>query len=265
MARGLPDIRVIPHWIGGKESDEAPGRTGDVYDPATGRTTAKVAFATPAQVDEAVSAASAAFKEWRNVSLSRKSKILFAFREILASRTTELAAIVTSEHGKVLADAKGEVERALEAVEFACGIPHLMKGQFSEEISTRVDSYSIRQPLGVVGIITPFNFPTMVPAWFFPIAIAAGNTVVLKPSEKDPSPANWMAEVWAEAGLPPGVFNVVHGDKVAVDRLLDHPDVRGTLFRGLYPDCPLRLRAGYRTRKAGAGTWWCEEPHGGLA
>ncbi len=235
MAQPTPPSRLIPHWIGGKQSDEVPERTGDVYDPATGRVAARVAFASPAEVDAAVVAAKAAFDDWRNASLSRKSKILFAFRELLASRAGELAAIVTSEHGKVLADARGEVDRALEVVEFACGIPHLMKGHYSEEVSTRIDSYSIRQPLGVVGIISPFNFPTMVPAWFFPIAIAAGNTVILKPSEKDPSPANWMAALWAEAGLPPGVFNVVHGDKVAVDCLLEHPDVRALSFVGSTP------------------------------
>jgi malonate-semialdehyde dehydrogenase (acetylating)/methylmalonate-semialdehyde dehydrogenase len=206
-----------------------------VYDPATGAVSRHVDFASGAEVDAAVAAAADAFARWRYASLSQRAKVLFAFRELLAGRTDELAAVVTAEHGKVLADAAGEVSRALEVVEFACGIPHLLKGGYSEGVSTRVDSYSIRQPLGVVGIISPFNFPAMVPAWFFPIAIAAGNTVVLKPSEKDPSAANWMAERWAEAGLPAGVFNVVHGDKVAVDRLLDHPDVRAISFVGSTP------------------------------
>ena len=170
-----------------------------------------------------------------NSSLARRSKILFAFREIVVERASELAAIVTAEHGKVLSDALGEVNRAIEVMEFACGIPHLLKGGYSEEVSTQVDVYSIRQPLGVVGIISPFNFPAMVPSWFFPIAIACGNTVVLKPSEKDPSASVWFAERWAEAGLPEGVFNVVHGDKVAVDRMLDHPDVQAVSFVGSTP------------------------------
>jgi malonate-semialdehyde dehydrogenase (acetylating) / methylmalonate-semialdehyde dehydrogenase len=228
-------VGQIGHWINGKTVDGDAARTGDVHDPATGKISSRVAFASPADVDTAVAAANSAFAAWRGVSLGPKANILFAFRELLASRATELAAVITAEHGKVLSDALGEVQRAIDAVEFACGIPHLMKGQFSEEVSHQVDTFSIRQPLGVVGIISPFNFPTMVPAWFFPIAIAAGNTVVLKPSEKDPSPANWLAELWAEAGLPPGVFNVVHGDKVAVDRLLDHPDVRAISFVGSTP------------------------------
>jgi malonate-semialdehyde dehydrogenase (acetylating)/methylmalonate-semialdehyde dehydrogenase len=164
-----------------------------------------------------------------------RSRVLFAFRELLNARQDELAAIITAEHGKVRSDALGEVTRGLEVVEFACGIPHLLKGGFSEGVSTRVDVYSLRQPLGVVGIISPFNFPAMVPMWFFPVAIAAGNTVVFKPSEKDPSAANWMAELWAEAGLPPGVFNVVHGDREAVDALLEHPDVRAVSFVGSTP------------------------------
>ncbi|HEX3947366.1 MAG TPA: aldehyde dehydrogenase family protein, partial [Acidimicrobiales bacterium] len=226
---------MIPHWIDGKPHDGPVDRTGDVYDPATGRVAAQVAFASAAEVDQAVAAASTAFADWRYASLAQRSKVLFAFRELFNARSEELAAIVTAEHGKVLADAAGEVSRALEVVEFACGIPHLQKGGFSESVSTKVDAYSIRQPLGVVGIVSPFNFPAMVPCWFFPIAVAAGNCVVLKPSEKDPSAANWMAERWAEAGLPPGVFNVVHGDKVAVDRLLDHPEVRAVSFVGSTP------------------------------
>ena len=226
---------MITHWIDGRPYDRPPDRTGDVYDPATGQVTGQVAFASAADVDAAVAAGAAAFADWRYASLARRSKVLFAFRELLNARVDELAAVVTAEHGKVLADAAGEVNRALEVVEFACGIPHLQKGGFSESVSTKVDSYSIRQPLGVVGIVSPFNFPAMVPCWFFPIAVATGNCVVLKPSEKDPSAANWMAERWAEAGLPAGVFNVVHGDKVAVDRLLDHPDVRSISFVGSTP------------------------------
>jgi malonate-semialdehyde dehydrogenase (acetylating)/methylmalonate-semialdehyde dehydrogenase len=226
---------LVRHWIGGREFAGAPERTGEVYDPATGKVARHVAFASASEVDEAVSAADGAFAIWRSTSLAQRSKVLFAFRELLNARVGQLAEIVTAEHGKVLSDAAGEVSRALEVVEFACGIPHLMKGAFSESVSTKVDSYSIRQPLGVVAIISPFNFPAMVPCWFFPIAVATGNCVVLKPSEKDPSAANWLAELWSEAGLPPGVFNVVHGDKVAVDRLLVHPEVRSISFVGSTP------------------------------
>jgi malonate-semialdehyde dehydrogenase (acetylating)/methylmalonate-semialdehyde dehydrogenase len=206
-----------------------------VFDPATGRLARYVDFASAAEVDAAVATAVEAYGGWRRASLSQRSTVLFAVRELLHARESELAAVITSEHGKVLSDALGEVRRALEVVEFACGIPHLMKGSFSESVSSRVDSYSIRQPLGVVAVVSPFNFPAMVPCWFTPIAIAAGNAVVLKPSEKDPSASNWMAERWAEAGLPDGVFNVVHGDKVAVDALLEHPDVRAISFVGSTP------------------------------
>jgi malonate-semialdehyde dehydrogenase (acetylating)/methylmalonate-semialdehyde dehydrogenase len=182
-----------------------------------------------------VSAAVTAFAEWRNTSLAKRSQVLFAFRELLNSRKDELASIIVSEHGKVHSDALGEIARGLEVVEYACGIPQLLKGGFTEQASTGIDVYSIRQPLGPVAIISPFNFPAMVPMWFFPIAIAAGNTVVVKPSEKDPSAANFLAELWAEAGLPAGVFNVVHGDKVAVDRLLEHPDIKSVSFVGSTP------------------------------
>jgi malonate-semialdehyde dehydrogenase (acetylating)/methylmalonate-semialdehyde dehydrogenase len=226
---------LVRHWIDGKPHDGAVERTGDVFDPATGQLTRRVAFATDADVDHAVEAAKAAFAGWRHASIAKRSKVLFAFREVVAERAHELAAIVTAEHGKVLGDALGEVNRAIEVVELACGIPQLLKGGFSEEASTGVDVYSIRQPLGPVAVISPFNFPAMVPCWFFPIAIACGNTVVVKPSEKDPSASNWMAERWAEVGLPAGVFNVVHGDKVAVDRLLEHPDVKAVSFVGSTP------------------------------
>jgi malonate-semialdehyde dehydrogenase (acetylating)/methylmalonate-semialdehyde dehydrogenase len=225
----------ITHWIDGKTWGGVAERTGEVFDPATGALTGRVDLGSTALVDEAVAAARDAFAEWSRTSLARRSQVLFAFRELLNSRKEELAAIITAEHGKVLSDALGEVTRGMEVVEFACGIPHLMKGGFSEGVSTSIDSYSIRQPLGVVGIISPFNFPAMVPMWFFPIAIAAGNTVVLKPSEKDPSAANFIAELWAEAGLPSGVFNVVHGDKEAVDALLVHPDVKSISFVGSTP------------------------------
>jgi malonate-semialdehyde dehydrogenase (acetylating)/methylmalonate-semialdehyde dehydrogenase len=189
-------------------------------------------LASAEDVDAAVSSARDAWQLWRKASLTARAQVLFAFREQLASRRDELAAVITAEHGKVHSDAVGEVTRGLEVVEFACGIPHLLKGGFSENVSTSVDVYSIRQPLGVVGVISPFNFPAMVPLWFVPIAIAAGNAVVLKPSERDPSAANLLAEMWAEAGLPGGIFSVVHGDKVAVDGLLEHPDVKAISFVG---------------------------------
>jgi malonate-semialdehyde dehydrogenase (acetylating)/methylmalonate-semialdehyde dehydrogenase len=222
----------ISHWIDGKPFGGVAERTGDVFDPATGALTGRVDFATTEVMDEAVAAAKAAFAEWGRTSLTKRATVLFAFRQLLNERKEELAAIITAEHGKVLSDALGEVTRGLEVVEFACGIPHLLKGGYSEGVSTGVDVYSIRQPLGVVGIISPFNFPAMVPMWFFPVAIAAGNTVVVKPSEKDPSAANFIAQLWAEAGLPAGVFNVVHGDKVAVDSLLTHKDVKSISFVG---------------------------------
>ncbi|MEK9663880.1 MAG: aldehyde dehydrogenase family protein, partial [Candidatus Nanopelagicales bacterium] len=206
----------VTHWINGSLWQGSPERSGDVYDPATGQVTKTVDFASRATLDEAVAAAKAAFPEWRDTSLTKRAQILFAFRELLNANKEKVAALITEEHGKVLSDALGEVTRGQEVVEFACGIPHLMKGGFSEGVSSGVDSYSIRQPLGVVGIISPFNFPAMVPMWFFPIAIATGNTVVVKPSEKDPSAIMYVAELWKQAGLPDGVFNVVHGDKEAV-------------------------------------------------
>ncbi|MDP9443313.1 MAG: CoA-acylating methylmalonate-semialdehyde dehydrogenase [Actinomycetota bacterium] len=210
-------------------------RLADVYDPATGAVARTVALADGDDVRAAVAAAARAFPAWRDTSLSRRTAVLFAFRELLNARKQELAEIITAEHGKVLSDALGEVTRGLEVVEFACGIPHLLKGGFSEGVSSGVDVYSIRQPVGVAAIISPFNFPAMVPCWFFPVAIAAGNTVVLKPSEKDPSAANWLAALWQEAGLPDGVFNVLHGDKVAVDGLLEHSDVATVSFVGSTP------------------------------
>jgi malonate-semialdehyde dehydrogenase (acetylating)/methylmalonate-semialdehyde dehydrogenase len=227
----------ITHWIGGAPVATAGGdvRRGDVYDPATGKVTGQVDFATVAEVDQAVSTALEAFASWRNTSVAKRTTVLFAFRELLNARKDELASIIVSEHGKVHSDALGEIARGLEVVEYACGIPQLLKGGFTEQASTSIDVYSIRQPLGPVAIISPFNFPAMVPMWFFPIAIATGNTVVVKPSEKDPSAANFLAELWKEAGLPDGVFNVVHGDKVAVDRLLEHPDIKSVSFVGSTP------------------------------
>ena len=225
----------ISHWINGALSTEKSDRTGDVYNPATGQICAKVNFATPQTVDLAVNVATKAFETWRHASLTKRTQVLFAFRELVNQNKDKLAALITKEHGKVLSDAYGEVTRGLEVVEFACGIPHLLKGGFSEEVSTGVDVYSIRQPLGPVAVISPFNFPAMVPMWFFPIAIACGNTVIVKPSEKDPSAIMLVAQLLKEAGLPEGVFNVVHGDKVAVDALLTHPGIKSVSFVGSTP------------------------------
>jgi malonate-semialdehyde dehydrogenase (acetylating)/methylmalonate-semialdehyde dehydrogenase len=229
-------METITHYIGGARRDgHVDGRRGPVYNPATGERAADVAFASAALVDEAVAAAKAAFPGWRDASLARRARVLLAFRELVERRKQDLARAITVEHGKILSDALGEVNRGLEVVEFACGIPHLLKGEFSENVSTDVDSYSMRQPLGVVAGITPFNFPVMVPMWMYPLAIACGNSFVLKPSEKDPSAALLCAEMLAEAGLPPGVFNVVHGDREAVDRILEHPDIRAVSFVGSTP------------------------------
>ncbi|PWC06183.1 CoA-acylating methylmalonate-semialdehyde dehydrogenase [Mycetocola zhujimingii] len=225
----------INHFIGGTLVEGESQRTSPVFDPAKGTSDKEVRLGSVADVDSAVAAAAAAYPAWRDASLAKRQSVIFAFRELLNSRKDELAQILTAEHGKVLSDAAGEIARGLEVVDFATGIPHLLKGEYSENVSTGVDVYSVKQPLGVVGIISPFNFPAMVPLWFFPIAIAAGNTVVLKPSEKDPSAANWLAELFTEAGLPDGVFNVVHGDKEAVDALLEHPVVRSISFVGSTP------------------------------
>ena len=227
--------RRITHWIGGKPWTGPAARHGEVFDPALGTVAAHVDFASVEDVDTAVAAAAAAWGTWRTATLSRRAGILFDFRAALLRRRADIAAAITAEHGKVLSDADGEIARGLEVVEFACGIPALLKGQFSESVSTQIDVTSIRQPVGVCALITPFNFPAMVPLWFAPIAIACGNAVVLKPSEKDPSASLILAECWAEAGLPPGVFNVVHGDAVAVNRLLTHPDVRAVSFVGSTP------------------------------
>ena len=225
----------ITHWINGAPDTKKPERTGDIYNPATGKVTGTVAFGNAATVDSAVSAATAAFAEWRHSSLTKRTQVLFTFRELVQQNKEKIAALITAEHGKVLSDAAGEVTRGLEVVEFACGIPHLLKGGFSEEVSSGVDVYSIRQALGPVAIISPFNFPAMVPMWFFPVAIACGNTVVVKPSEKDPSAAMFMAQLWKEAGLPDGVFNIVHGDKEVVDALLVHPGIKSISFVGSTP------------------------------
>jgi malonate-semialdehyde dehydrogenase (acetylating) / methylmalonate-semialdehyde dehydrogenase len=242
-------MRTIEHWIDGAANPGAGTRTGPVFDPATGEQKAQVVLAERPDVDAAVAAARSAFETWSQVSLSRRSKILFAFRELVNARARELAEVVTREHGKVLSDALGEVQRGLEVIEYACGIPSLLKGEYSDQVSTDVDSFSFRSPLGVVAGITPFNFPAMVPAWMYPIAIACGNTFVLKPSERDPSASNLVAELWAEAGLPDGVFNVVHGDKVAVDALLDHPDVAAISFVGSTPIARYIHERGTASRK----------------
>ena len=229
------DVRVISHWIDGAERPSSSGRTAPVYNPATGRVSAQVALADQAEIDEAIASAVRGYQVWKGYSIARRQTVLFAFREILNSRKQELAEIVTAEHGKVVSDAMGEILRGQEVVELACGFPHLIKGAFSENASTGIDVYSLKQPLGVVGVISPFNFPVMVPLWFVPIAIAAGNSVILKPSEKDPSAALWLARAWQEAGLPDGVFTVLQGDKLAVDGLLTSPDVASISFVGSTP------------------------------
>ncbi|MCX4726916.1 CoA-acylating methylmalonate-semialdehyde dehydrogenase [Streptomyces sp. NBC_01020] len=226
---------TLHHWRNGTAFEGIGDRYSDVTNPATGEVTAQLALAAESDVNAVVEAAVAAFPAWRDTSLTARTRVLFRFRELLNARKPELAEIITSEHGKVLSDALGEVSRGQEVVEFACGIPHLLKGGFTENASTRVDVHSVRQPLGVVGIVSPFNFPAMVPLWFFPIAIAAGNAVILKPSEKVPTAALWLAELWKEAGLPDGVFNVLNGDKSAVDGLLTHPDVESVSFVGSTP------------------------------
>ena len=228
-------MQTITHWLNNKEFAGASGATAPVTNPATGEVTGEVALGSVEDARAVIDAAAAAFPAWRDTSLAKRTSILFAFRELLNARKGELAAIITAEHGKVVSDALGEVSRGQEVVEFACGIPHLLKGGFTENASTKVDVYSTRQPLGPVGVISPFNFPAMVPMWFFPIAIAAGNTVVLKPSEKDPSAALWMARLWAEAGLPAGVFNVLQGDKTVVDELLTNPAIKSISFVGSTP------------------------------
>ncbi|MGH3371273.1 MAG: CoA-acylating methylmalonate-semialdehyde dehydrogenase [Nocardioidaceae bacterium] len=229
------ELKTIQHRIGGVETSGSSSRTAPVYDPATGERQAQVLLAEASDVDAAVQAARQAFQKWGDVSLTRRARVMFAFRNLVEKHTDDLARLVASEHGKVVDDAKGEVIRGLEVVEYACGLPQLLKGEFSDQVSTDIDAYSFRQPLGVCAGITPFNFPVMVPMWMHPMAIAMGNTFVLKPSERDPSASNFIADLYAEAGLPEGVFNVVHGDKVAVDALLEHPDVAAVSFVGSTP------------------------------
>ena len=228
-------MKTVQHWIGGSATSGASTRTAPVWNPATGEQQAEVLLGEPADVEHAVDAAAKAGETWRDASLSKRTSVLFAFRQLMHEHIDELAAIVSDEHGKVISDARGEVQRGLEVVEFACGIPQLLKGDYSDQVSTGVDSFSFRQPLGVVAGITPFNFPVMVPCWMHPVAIACGNTFVLKPSERDPSASIRVAQLWQEAGLPDGVFNVVHGDKVAVDALLDSQQVAAISFVGSTP------------------------------
>jgi malonate-semialdehyde dehydrogenase (acetylating) / methylmalonate-semialdehyde dehydrogenase len=229
------ELRRISHWIGGKIVAGESGRTGPVYNPALGVQTGEVDFASAEEVGSAVAAAKDAFPAWRAMSLSRRQELMFRIRQLVHDRLDEIAKILTNEHGKVFTDAKGEVQRGLEVVEHACGIPTLLRGNFSEQASTGIDVYSIRQPLGVAAGITPFNFPAMVPMWMWAPALACGNTFVLKPSEKDPSASLYVAELLKEAGVPDGVFNVVHGDKVAVDAVLEHPDIDAVSFVGSTP------------------------------
>src|SRR5213080_3025509 len=229
------DVKRINHWIGGRLVEGGSGRSGPVYNPALGQQTGAVDFATPEEVDSAVQSAKEAFESWRAMSLSKRTAIFFQIRELVHEHHEEIARILTAEHGKVLSDAMGEVARGLEVIEYCCGIPELLKGGFSEQASTGIDVYSIRQPLGVVAGITPFNFPAMVPMWMWAPALACGNTFVLKPSEKDPSASLYVAELLKEAGVPDGVFNVVHGDKVAVDAVLEHPDIQAVSFVGSTP------------------------------
>jgi malonate-semialdehyde dehydrogenase (acetylating)/methylmalonate-semialdehyde dehydrogenase len=232
---GGTDVARISHWIGGRSVAGESGRSGAVFNPATGRQAAAVDLASVEEVDRAVQTARQAFATWRTVSLSRRTEIFFRIRQLVDENRTEIAKLLTAEHGKVLSDAQGEVARGIEVVEFCCGIPQLLKGEFSEQASSGIDVYSIRQPLGVVAGITPFNFPAMVPMWMWAPAIACGNTFVLKPSEKDPSASVFTAQLLREAGVPDGVFNVVHGDKLAVDALLEHPDVAAVSFVGSTP------------------------------
>ncbi len=240
---------TMSHWINNENYVGTSGNTAPVTNPATGVVTGQVALASVEDARAVIDAAAAAFPAWRDTSLAKRTQILFAFRELLNERKGELAEIITAEHGKVVSDALGEVSRGQEVVEFACGIPHLLKGGFTENASTKVDVYSIRQPLGPVAIISPFNFPAMVPMWFFPLAIATGNTVVLKPSEKDPTASLWLANLWAQAGLPPGVFNVLQGDKTAVDELLANPKIKSVSFVGSTPIARYVYQTGTATGK----------------
>ncbi|GAB3246445.1 CoA-acylating methylmalonate-semialdehyde dehydrogenase [Chitinimonas naiadis] len=242
-------MQRIPHYIAGQLAAGSSTRSSPVYNPALGEQIAEVALADPADIQAAVAAAKAAFPAWADTPPLRRARVLFKFKELLEARRSELAAIISREHGKVLSDADGEITRGLEVVEFACGIPHLLKGEYTDQVGRGVDAYSLRQPLGVVAGITPFNFPTMVPMWMFPVAIACGNTFVLKPSERDPSAALFLARLLTEAGLPDGVFNVLQGDKLAVDGLLSHPDIQAISFVGSTPIASYIYETGARHGK----------------
>ena len=239
----------ISHWIDGKVVEGTSGRTGVVYNPATGEQQSSVDFASVEEIDHVIAVAKAAFPAWRSTNLSRRAEVMFRLRELVDANRKEIASLLSNEHGKVLGDALGEVARGLENIEFACGVPNLLKGGYSEQASTGVDVYNIRQPLGVVAGITPFNFPAMVPMWMFANALACGNTFVLKPSEKDPSASMFIAELLKQAGLPDGTFNVVNGDKVAVDRLLEHPDIQAISFVGSTPIARYIYETGTRNGK----------------
>jgi malonate-semialdehyde dehydrogenase (acetylating)/methylmalonate-semialdehyde dehydrogenase len=242
-------VREIHHWIGGREVSGASGRFGDVYDPALGRVCGRVGFAGPDEVGEAVAAAHAAFPAWAAMPPLRRARVMFKFKELIEQNLDALARLISSEHGKVVSDARGEVTRGLEVVEFACGIPHLLKGEYSEQVGGGVDSFSVRQPLGVCAGITPFNFPAMVPLWMLPVALACGNTFVLKPSERDPSASLFLARLLQEAGLPDGVFNVVHGDRAAVEALLQDPRIAAVSFVGSTPIAEYIYRTATATGK----------------
>ena len=237
-------VNHYSHWIGGRAVAGSSGRAGDVFNPSLGVVAARVALASAAEVDSAVRAARAAFPAWAATPALKRARVLFKFKEIVEQRRADLAKLIASEHGKLVSDAAGEVTRGLEVIEFACGAPHLTKGEFADNVGTGIDSYSLRQPVGVAAGITPFNFPAMVPMWMFPVALVCGNAFVLKPSERDPGPGLLLAQWLAEAGLPPGVFNVVNGDKVAVDALLTHPGVDAVSFVGSTPIAEYVQRTG---------------------
>jgi len=242
-------IKDIHHWVNGREVAGASGRFGDVYNPALGSVASRVSFATTDEVGQAIAAAQTAFASWAATPPLRRARVMFKFKDLIEQNLDALARLISSEHGKVVSDARGEVTRGLEVVEFACGIPHLLKGEYSEQVGTGVDSFSVRQPLGVCAGITPFNFPAMVPMWMFPVALACGNSFVLKPSERDPSASLFLAKLLQEAGLPDGVFNVVHGDKVAVDALLHDPRVAAISFVGSTPIAEYIYRTGTASGK----------------
>jgi malonate-semialdehyde dehydrogenase (acetylating)/methylmalonate-semialdehyde dehydrogenase len=248
-ATSQDNVRELSHWVGGKSVAGVSGRFGDVFHPASGRVQARVPLATDAEVDAAVASATAAFPGWSSQPPLRRARVLFRFREIFEQRLDEITALINSEHGKVLSDARGEATRGLEVVEFATGIPQLLKGEYTEQVGAGIDSWSMRQALGVVAGITPFNFPAMVPMWMFPVAIACGNCFILKPSERDPSMANLLAQMLKDAGLPDGVFNVVHGDKSAVDAILQHKGISAVSFVGSTPIAEYVYREGTKTGK----------------